>query len=304
MTCIICRQVNTFNILQDYCICFNCFHISRYLTNGEPTSNTNNNKNIKESCNSIFLQYLFKEIENIRKSKSKINVVSIDGSDTDLLDLIKSRFNGNVNTISISEKFNPSYFSEHKCYKLSLDMYTDMDNYDTFTEDFDKRQGTFTEDFDKRQGTFTEDFDKRQGTFDVIILNGMCNSTPDPINLLKKCKMICNSDGVIYSMKLNASVLLSRNMELLNNTMHIWTTHSVKKLCQYSEMLLSNIYKVPNSNNKIYKIAKGTRQGNDKLTRPIVEDLYDEMCYGFYNIALYQYIKHFWNTFTDDTSVV
>jgi len=132
----------------------------------------------------------------------------------------------------------------------------------------------------------------------------MCNSTPDPINLLKKCKMICNSDGVIYSMKLNASVLLSRNMELLNNTMHIWTTHSVKKLCQYSEMLLSNIYKVPNSNNKIYKIAKGTRQGNDKLTRPIVEDLYDEMCYGFYNIALYQYIKHFWNTFTDDTSVV
>jgi len=298
MTCIICRQVNTFNILQDYCICFNCFHISRYLTNGEPisstryltngepTSNTNNNKNIKESCNSIFLQYLFKEIEekniHLIESKSKINVVSIDGSDTDLLDLIKSRFNGNVNTISISEKFNPSYFSEHKCYKLSLDMYVNMDNYDTFTEDFDKRQGTF----------------------DVIILNGMCNITPDPINLLKKCKMICNSDGVIYSMKLNVSVLLSRNMELLNNTMHIWTTHSVKKLCQYSEMLLSNIYKVPNSNNKIYKIAKGTRQGNDKLTRPIVEDLYDEMCYGFYNIALYQYIKHFWNTFTDDTSVV
>jgi hypothetical protein len=298
MTCIICRQVNTFNILQDYCICFNCFHISRYLTNGEPisstryltngepTSNTNNNKNIKESCNSIFLQYLFKEIEekniHLIESKSKINVVSIDGSDTDLLDLIKSRFNGNVNTISISEKFNPSYFSEHKCYKLSLDMYVNMDNYDTFTEDFDKRQGTF----------------------DVIILNGMCNITTDPINLLKKCKMICNSDGVIYSMKLNVSVLLSRNMELLNNTMHIWTTHSVKKLCQYSEMLLSNIYKVPNSNNKIYKIAKGTRQGNDKLTRPIVEDLYDEMCYGFYNIALYQYIKHFWNTFTDDTSVV
>lgn len=266
MTCIICRQVNTFNILQDYCICFNCFHISRYLTNGKPTSNTNtntnNNKNIKESCNSIFLQYLFKEIEDLIESKSKINVVSIDGSDTDLLDLIKRRFSGNVKTISISEKFNPSYFSEHKCYKLSLDMYTDMDNYDTF---------------------------------DLIILNGMCNITPDPIHLLKKCKTICNSDGVIYSMKLNASVLLSRSLEPLVNTRHIWTMHSVKKLCQYSEMLLSNIYKVPNSNNKIYKIAKGTRQGNDKLTKPIVEDLYDEMCYGFYNIALYQYIKH-WNS--------
>ena len=298
MTCIICHKVNTFNILQDYCICFNCFHISRYLTNGEPissarylkkakcgepTSNSNNNKNVKESCNSIFLQYLFKEIENIRKFKSKINVVSIGGSDTVLLDLIKSRFSGNVKTISISEKFNPSYFSEHKCYKLSLDMYIDMDNYDTFTEDFDKRQGTFTEDFDKRQG---------KGTFDVIILNGMCNITPDPINLLKKCKTICNSDGYIYSMKLNASVLLTRSLEPLVNTMHIWTTHSVKKLCQYSEMLLSDIYKVPDSNNKIYKIAKN----NDKLTTPIVEDLYDEMCYGFYNIALYQYIKHFWSS--------
>ena len=275
MTCIICRQVNTFNILQDYCICFNCFHISRYLTNGEPissarylekakcdeptsNSNINNNKNVKESCNSIFLQYLFKEIEDLIESKSKINVVSINGSDTVLLDLIKSRFSGNVKTISISEKFNPSYFSEHKCYKLSLDMYTDMDNYDTF---------------------------------DVIILNGMCNITLDPINLLKKCKTICNSDGYIYSMKLNASVLLVRSLEPLVNTRHIWTTHSVKKLCQYSEMLLSDIYKVPDSNNKIYKIAKN----NDKLTTPIVEDLYDEMCYGFYNIALYQYIKH-WNS--------
>jgi SAM-dependent methyltransferase len=265
MACIICRQVNTFNILQDYCICFNCFHISKYLEKakcGEPTSNSDNNKNVKESCNSIFLQYLFKEIEekNIQliESKSKINVVSINGSDTVLLDLIKSRFSGNVKTISISENFNPSYFSEHKCYKLSLDMYTDMDNYDTF---------------------------------DVIILNGMCNITPDPIHLLKKCKTICNSDGYIYSMKLNASVLLSRSPEPLINTRHIWTTHSVKKLCQYSEMLLSDIYKVPESNNKIYKIAKN----NDKLTTPIVEDLYDEMCYGFYNIALYQYIKH-WNS--------
>ena len=261
MACIICRQVNTFDILQDYCICFNCFHISKYLEKakcGEPTSNSDNNKNVKESCNSIFLQYLFKEIEekNIQliESKSKINVVSINGSDTVLLDLIKSRFSGNVKTISISENFNPSYFSEHKCYKLSLDMYTDMDNYDTF---------------------------------DVIILNGMCNITPDPIHLLKKCKTICNSDGYIYSMKLNASVLLSRSPEPLINTRHIWTTHSVKKLCQYSEMLLSDIYKVPESNNKIYKIAKN----NDKLTTPIVEDLYDEMCYGFYNIALYQYIK-------------
>jgi SAM-dependent methyltransferase len=265
MACIICRQVNTFDILQDYCICFNCFHISKYLEKakcGEPTSNSDNNKNVKESCNSIFLQYLFKEIEekNIQliESKSKINVVSINGSDTVLLDLIKSRFSGNVKTISISENFNPSYFSEHKCYKLSLDMYTDMDNYDTF---------------------------------DVIILNGMCNITPDPIHLLKKCKTICNSDGYIYSMKLNASVLLSRSPEPLINTRHIWTTHSVKKLCQYSEMLLSDIYKVPESNNKIYKIAKN----NDKLTTPIVEDLYDEMCYGFYNIALYQYIKH-WNS--------
>lgn len=266
MTCIICHRVNIFNILQDYCICFNCFHISRYiLTDNEHTSNSNNNNNINNNNNNknvkhngMFIQYLFKELENIRKSKSKINIVSIDGWDTDLLDLIKSRFSGNVNTISISEKFNPSYFSEHKCYKLSLDMYVNMDNYDTF---------------------------------DVIILNGMCNITLDPINLLKKCKMICNSDGVIYSMKLNVSVLLSRNLDLLNNTMHIWTTHSVKKWCQYSEMLLSDIYKVPNSNNKIYKIYKE----NDKLTKPIVEDLYDEMCCGFYDCALYQYIKH-WNS--------
>lgn len=256
MACIICRQVNTFNILQDYCICFNCFHISKYLTDDEPTSNSDNNKNVKESCNSIFLQYLFKEIEDLIESKSKINVVSINGSDTILLDLIKSRFSGNVKTISISEKFNPSYFSEHKCYKLSLDMYTGMDNYDTF---------------------------------DVIILNGC---TPDPIHLLKKCKTICNSDGYIYSMKLNASVLLTQSLEPLINKRHIWTTHSVKKLCQYSEMLLSDIYKVPESNNKIYKIAKN----NDKLTKPIVEDLYDEMCYGFYNITLYQYIKHFWTS--------
>lgn len=255
MACIICRQVNLFNILQDYCICFNCFHISKYFIDGEPTSNINNNKNVKESCNSIFLQYLFKEIEDLIESKGKINIVSIGGSDTVLLDLIKGRFSGNVKTISISEKFNPSYFSEHKCYKLSLDMYTEMDNYDTF---------------------------------DVIILNGC---TPDPINFLKKCKTICNSDGYIYTMKLNVSVLLSRSLDPLINTRHIWTTHSVKKLCQYSQMLLSDIYKVPDSNNKIYKIVKN----NDKLTRPIVEDLYDEMCYGFYNITLYQYIKH-WNS--------
>ena len=219
-----------------------------------------NNKNVKESCNSIFIQYLFKEIEDLLESKGKINIVSIDDSDTVLLDLIKGRFSGNVKTISISEKFNPSYFSEHKCYKLSLDMYTDMDN-------------------------------DIVGTFDVIILNGMCNITPDPINFLKKCKTICNSDGYIYSMKLNVSVLLARSLDALINTRHIWTTHSVKKLCQYSEMLLSDIYKVPDSNYKIYKIAKN----NDKLTTPIVEDLYDEMCYGFYNIALYQYIKHFWS---------
>ena len=116
-------------------------------------------KNVKESCNSIFIQYLFKEIEDLLESKGKINIVSIDDSDTVLLDLIKGRFSGNVKTISISEKFNPSYFSEHKCYKLSLDMYTDMDN-------------------------------DIVGTFDVIILNGMCNITPDPINFLKKCKTI------------------------------------------------------------------------------------------------------------------
>lgn len=260
MACIICQGSSIFNILQDYCICFNCFHISKYLTDDE-SSNSKNSKNVKESCNDTFLQYLFKEIEDLIESKHKINVVSINSSDTVLLDLIKSRFSGNVKTISISEKFNPSYFSEHKCYKLSLDMYTEMDN-------------------------------DIVGTFDVIILNGMFNITPDPINFLKKCKTICNSDGYIYSMKLNASVLLRRTLEPFINTRHIWTTHSVKKLCQYSEMLLSDIYKVPDSNNKIYKIAKN----NDKLTRPIVEDLYDEMCYGLYNITLYQYIKHFWSS--------
>lgn len=248
------------NVTRDYCICFNCFHIFKY---SDTAKNIDKKSYNEEFDRRLFLEYLFKELEGLIESKGKINIASIDGCDTILLDLIKSRFSGNVRTTSISEKFNPSYFSDHKCYKFSLDMYVNMDNYDTF---------------------------------DVIILNGSLDYISDPISLLKKCKMICNNSGYIYSIILHVSVLFS--LDYINTiTTNIWTTHSVKKLCQYSEMLLSDIFKVSNSNDRIYKICKDIF--TDKLVKPILEELYDEICQGFYNIERYDYIKQFWTTYIE-----
>jgi SAM-dependent methyltransferase len=256
-------------ITPDYSICLSCFHISKLNTITNVPLYTKANRAI--IYNDVFLQYLFRELEDLIGSKNKINIASVDGFDTIILDLIKSRFSGDVKTTSISEKFNPSYFSDHKCYKLSLDMYTSMDNYDKF---------------------------------DVIILNSSLDYISDPISLLKRCKMICNNDGCIYTMNLHVSILLS--FDYINTvTEHIWSTHSVKKLCKYSELLLSDTYKVPildgevplpYSNYRIYKILN-CDNNDDEWTTKILEDVYDEICKGFYDIESYRCIKKFWSLY-------
>lgn len=262
MICVICRSSNNYNVIGDYHICFNCFHT---CCKNKKTLVVKNEicDEICDEKNKINVEYLLKEIELLKAQYVKVNIVSVNAKDTFILDKIKEKFDKDVTTTSISENFNPSYFSKHKCYKLSLDMYVNMDNYEKF---------------------------------DIIIINKSFDYKEDPCYFLKLCKMIVEGEGYIYCSNTHTSVLLSCNyINLDNNIKHIWSTNSMKTLCRYTDTVLLDVFKQPAESTRLYKIQVQKREL--EFTRKITEELYDEICIGLYNIAPYYHLNTAWNNY-------
>lgn len=305
--CIICQIDNKlYNIIDNYHVCLNCFHIVKEKISNDKIKelrnrlNDNFEKKENENCiqkylynifnyktrassvnyidnNSIYTEYLFSEIESLVKSRPqgspKLKIASVYANNTFILDEIRKRFN--VDTISISEHFNPSYFSPHKCYKLSLEIYANNCNLHECNYD----------------------------SFDLIILNDMLDYVDEPIYILNKCKMICNTNAQIYSVNLHTSILLSLNYININkNTNHIFNTNSIKTLCKYSNFVLDDSFSINNDQNlnlQIYKITNGKYENeNEKIPNPkIIDCLYNEICLGLYNISSVPYLKDYWDTY-------
>lgn len=298
--CIICQIDKKLNIIDDYKVCLNCFHIVKDKINNNFEKKEKENENANENRiqkylynifnyktrvssvnyidnNLIYTEYLFREIESMIKSRPqespKLKIASIHSNNTFILDEIRKRFN--VDTISISENFNPSYFSNHKCYKLSLEIYTNNSNLHECNYD----------------------------SFDIIILNDMLNYIDDPVYILNKCKMICNKNAQIYSVNLHTSILLSLNYININkNTNHVFNTNSMKTLCKYSDLVLDDSFSINNDQNlnlQIYKIINKDHENEDEKipNSKITECLYNEICLGLYNISPYYYLKHYWDTY-------
>lgn len=305
--CIICNIDKKLNIIDNYDVCLNCFHIvkdkvvsndrmkelqNRLNDNFKREENENriqkylyNIFNYKAKAanvnyidnNSIYTEYLFGEIESVIKSRPqgspKLKIASVHANNTFILDEIRKRFN--VNTISISENFNPSYFSPHKCYKLSLEIYAN--NCDLHECNYD--------------------------SFDIVILNDMLHYVDDPVYILNKCKMICNKNAQIYSVNLHTSILLSLNYININkNTNHIFNTNSIKTLCKYSNLVLDDSFSINNNQNlnlQIYKITNDKQENEDeKIPNPkIIDCLYNEISLGLYNSSPYYYLKNYWDTY-------
>jgi len=302
--CIICQiDKLLYNIIDDYHVCLHCFHVikdSEHNEHSEQNDHEGHNDKIKEKemkkyfykifnykprkstvnyveDESFYTEYLFGEIESLIKSRPsgspKLKIASIDANNTFILDEIRKRFD--VNTTSISENFNPSYFSPHKCYKLPLEIYAN--NYNLQECNYD--------------------------SFDIIILNDMLHYVDNPVDILNKCKRVCNKNAQIYSVNLHTSILVSLNYININrNINHIFNTNSMKTTCKYSHLVLDNSFFINNDKNcntQIYKIINNQNEDEDERipNQNIVESLYDEICLGLYNITPYYYIRDYWDTY-------
>ena len=279
--CIVCTHKKLYNIIDNFNICFNCFHVNNQNANQKNINNKNSNqiKSNESIYDSDHIIYLLNEIGEIIEKKSlphssKLNILSINGKDTFILDKISEKFKFNVNTFSISENFNPSYFSSHKCYKYSLKTYCENFNDDSF---------------------------------DIILLNDTLSYTNDPIDILNKCKILCNKDTSteaklqsrqgtqIYSINLHTTVLLSLNyINIDKDINNIFNTNSMKTLCENTKFTLNDCIEFNNLNFQMYKLDNN---GLPITNKKIIEFLYNEITIGLYNIFPYYNLKNYWNEY-------
>ena len=273
--CIICNnniKIDFINLSNDINlqICNNCFHIQ-----------SNSDKSIYKKLNTD--NSLFNLIVNKIESKifkNPIKILNMNDINTKILDDLYFIYNRNVTTVSLSNLFNPSFFSKHNCYK-----------------------GEFTDwIFETLKNNFT--------TFDIIILNSTLSFNLNINDIMNKCQKISNENTIIFSTSYDISNIYSHVffLYLNNNIKNIFNTNSMNRLCNKHNLQLINKHTVSYIKNcdtiehqltktkylnriVIYEICLNNIHNNSEI---IAQYLYDEIIMNLYDENIYKTISNNW----------
>jgi ATP-dependent Clp protease adapter protein ClpS len=214
----------------------------------------------------IYKGHILSAIESIKTNNANkmYKILNVNDTNTDILEeiydtLLQKTHKYNIKTVSISTLFNPSFFSKHYCSKLRLSDYT------------------------------SDMIKKEHETFDVIVLNDILTYTNDPLDVLKSCEKLSNQNTIVFSINIHTRVFSS--LELFNldkNVNSIFNTNSMRRLCYYSGMQLSNCTIIDNWN--LFTLKRGVEKDSSKI---IIDTLYTEMITNIYNKQLYTILSDY-----------
>jgi len=204
--CTICNNNITIDFInlsdEDSCnlrLCNNCFHIQ-----------SNNDKcNYKKlNTENVLFNLIINKIES-KIFKNPIKILNLNDINTKILDDIYYKYN-NIKTVSLSNLFNPSFFSKHECHKNDL---TDW-NFNILKNTFD--------------------------TFDIIILNSTLSFNKNINDILEKCEKLSHKNTILFSTSYDISNIHSHVFffNLNNNIKNIFNTNSMNRLCNKHNFLL------------------------------------------------------------------
>lgn len=270
--CIICNnniQIDFINLSNDIYlkICNNCFHIQ-----------SNNDKCIYKKLNTKnrLFNLIVKNIES-NKFNNTIKILNINDTNTKILDDLYFIYNKNIKTISLSNLFNPSFFSKHTCYKGDLSDWT----------------------FEMLKNIFD--------TFDIIILNSTLTFNTNINDILEKCKKLSNKNTILFSTSYDISNIHSHVFffNLNNNIKNIFNTNSMNRLCNKHNLQLINKHEVPYKENfdntetetqKYYNkhVIYEFGLNNNNTSEIITEYLYNEITLNLYDENIYKTISNNW----------
>lgn len=262
--CIVCRCTGYNNFYSTYLYCNNCFHIQKKKLNNKEVQN----KQI-QYAQSVYNQVIVNRIRTLNCDSYKI--LNLGDTNTFILDeihdvLLTKTSKYNIQTVSLSTLFNPSFFSKHNCHKFTLSEY------------------------------ITDIIKDKYGSFDVIILNDVLNYTDDPQTILKCCDQLSHSNTVIFSINLHTRIFSSLKLfKIDNNVNSIFNTNSMKQLCYAVDMQLDNSLSINEWN--LFTI----KHGKEVLTtQNIIDTLYDEIVMNTYCTSLYYILSNYWqNTYIE-----
>jgi len=268
-TCIVCNNKKHNDFYSDHVYCDNCFHIQKKSLNIVlPFEKTGYNKEIYKGHILDAIASLPIRQGSIKKDQDETyKILNVNDTNTDILDdilgiLVKKISKYKIKTISISTLFNPSFFSCHESSKLTLSDYTS----DMIKNDY--------------------------ATFDVIILNDILAYTNDPLTVLKSCEKLSNEKTLVFSMNLHSRVFSSMKLFTMDkNVNSIFNTNSMKRLCYYSGMQLSNCTIINEWN--LFTLKRGIE---NVPPRVIVNILYEEMIVKIYDKSFYNTLLVNWQT--------
>jgi hypothetical protein len=214
----------------------------------------------------IYKYHILESIESIKKynTNNTYKILNVNDINTDILDevcksLLQKTSKYNIKTVSISTLFNRSFFSKHNCSKLKLSDYT------------------------------SDIIKKEHDTFDVIILNDILTYTNNPLDILKSCEKLSNENTIIFSINLHTRVFSSMKLFTMDKNINsIFNTNSMKRLCHYSGMQLSNCTIIDEWN--LFTLKHGMEKDSSKI---IIDTLYTEMITNIYNKELYEVLSDY-----------
>jgi len=277
LNCIICdnslEDLILLNDNQKLMYCTNCFHISQ-------NKQTNKSHRVVSICKEILNfkeNYVQMCLEKIRKrfydKNDKPNILCINDNSTFLLDAIKKEY-PHAKTVSLSNYFNPSFFSKH---------YHDKDEINESS---------------------IERIVKSFETFDFIFVNTTLNGSNDPEHFLQLCKRVSNKSTNIvcvtfHSILMSCYYLMNFNSDILN----IFNTNSLKLLCERNDLMIKQTEHLTSDLN-VYTITNVTKSDVAK-SDVLSEVLYEEITHDTYDNDTYDTIKHFWvrNLFTLQSTI-
>jgi hypothetical protein len=251
-------------------ICNNCFHIQ---SNNDKC--TYKNLDTKDSL----FKLIVNKIES-NKFNNPIKILNMNDNNTKLLDDLYFIYHRDIKTVSLSNLFNPSFFSKHICYKDDL---TDWS-------------------FEMIKNLYN--------TFDIIILNSTLTFNKNINDILEKCKKLSHKNTVLLSTSYDILNIHSHVffLNLNNNIKNIFNTNSMNRLCNKHDLQLINKHTVPSITEKyynkivIYEINASTNKLKNN-SNSITEDLYNEITLNLYDENIYKTISNNWiknyNLFND-----
>jgi len=260
--CIICNNNQYNKFYSSYLYCTECFHIQKKnLKNKELVQ-----KQLQYNQNP-YKQFILNRIRTINSDTYKI--LNLSDTNTVLLDeiyevLLKKTSKYNIETVSVSTLFNPSFFSKHKHHKFTLSEYT------------------------------TDIIKNTYGNFDIIILNDSLNYDNNPQTILKCCEQLSHNNTVLFSINLHTRIFSSIKLFRIDNDINsIFNTNSMKQLCYNSNMQLCNSVSIDEWNLFTIKYGKEVL-----ITQNIIDTLYDEIITNTYCTSLYYILSNYWlNTY-------